>query len=568
MTTTPSARPIFLFAGTYLAVVILFIGIAGWKDMRHLHEAKLAEASRLAVLMAERFDRSATAADVILRNIQAAAEASLAQTGHLNQLPWEDFREAAMALPDPGSLWMIDAAGQLQMASTDRASPDHNFKDREYFPHHQGGTESYLSGAVKGRITDQYHWLVSRRIGTPDGRFAGVVLAAMEDTGLQAIHQAVDLGPGSVLSVRRIDGSLVMRHPMNDALIGRPTPASPEFDAIATSPETAGWRDGPALFTDEETPVLQAWHKTAHHGMIAFVLVPVDVLWRIWRPEAMTYGAMFLASLVPLFFLVRLGVRSMRAEAEARASLERLNQHQQQLLRDQQTVVMRQRMFLDTVSHEFRTPLAIIDSTVQVLTRLGADGGPSPAAAKLEKIQRATRRLNALIETCLAEDRLGGAENALRLAPTDLAALVHSVARDWPRVVVRDDAAASDWKQNTVSADAPLLGIAVRNVVENAVKYSPPDTPVDIALGHDADTAIIAVSNHGPGIAPQDLPHVFEKYYRGHRSLETAPGIGLGLNIAKTIIEQHGGRIEAASVAGRMTTFTIHLDRPATPQSC
>lgn len=559
MPTTPSARPIFLFAGTYLAVVILFIGFASWKDMRHLQEVKLAEASRLAVLMAERFDRSATAADVILRHVQAAAEESLARTGRLNQIPWEDFHEAALALPDPGSLWMIDADGRLQMASTDRQTPDHNFKDREYFPHHQGGTESYLSGAVKGRITDQYHWLISRRISTPDGRFAGVVLAAMEDSGLQAIHRAVNLGPGAVLSVHRIDGSLVMRHPMNDALIGRSASASPEFDAIATSPEPAGWRDGPTLFTGDEAPVLQAWHKTAHHGMIAFVLVPVDVLWLLWRPEGVAYGAMFLASLVPLFFLVRLGVRSMGAEAKVRASLEHLNQHQQQLLRDQQTVALRQRMFLDTVSHEFRTPLAIIDSTAQVLTRLGEGGGASPAAAKLEKIQRATRRLNALIETCLAEDRLGGAEDALRLVPTDLAALVHAVARDWPRVTIQDHTKAADTADFTVPADAPLLGIAVRNIIENAIKYSPPDTPVGITLTRAAGAAIIAVSNHGVGIDTQDLPHIFEKYYRSPRSQGNVAGLGLGLNIAKTIIEQHGGRIEAASAVDGKTTFTARL---------
>lgn len=563
MPTTPSSRPVFLFAATYVSVVLLLIGLASWKDILHLHEMKLAEASRLAVLMVERFDRSATSADIILRHVQADAEESLARTGRLDQLPWEDFHEAAQALPDPGSLWMIDANGQLRMTSTERETPTHNFSDREYFPHHQGGTESYLSSAVKGRITSQYHWLVSRRLNTPDGRFAGVVLAAMEGTGLQAIHRAVDLGPGAVLSVRRIDGSLVMRQPMNDALLGRPTPASPEFDAIVMSPETAGWREGPALFTDDEAPVLQAWHKTAHHAMVASVLVPVDVLWQLWRPEAMAYGAMFLASLVPLFFVVRLGVRSMGAEAKVRASLEQLNDHQQQLLRDQQTVALRQRMFLDTVSHEFRTPLAIIDSTVQVLARLGADGGSAPAAAKLEKIQRATRRLNALIETCLAEDRLEGAANALRLAPTNLAALVHGVAYDWPRVVVRDDAATPD-KARRVPVDAPLLGIAVRNIVENAVKYSLPDTPVDVTIAHDADAAIITVSNQGPGIASQDLPHIYEKYFRGHKSLENTAGLGLGLNIARTIIEQHGGRIEVVSVPDHMTTFTIHLKRPAT----
>ncbi|MGC2855259.1 ATP-binding protein [Novispirillum sp. DQ9] len=554
-------RPLALFAATYVAVVMIFAGVTAWTDHADLRAAKLEEASRLAVLIAERFERSATAADIILRDVQTQAEEILASGRLLSDLPWAGFRSAADVLPDPGSLWVVDEHGALQRASTTPDTPEHNFKDREYFPHHEAGTARYLSSAVKGRLTGQYHWLVSRRINGPDGHFAGVVLAAMEDSGLATIHQSMNLGPGAVLSVRRADGALVMRQPADDAMIASPSEEGRRISTLLEGSARSGRYVGPMRDGGED--YLVAWRRTDRHNMVAIVRVPISLLWHLWKPQATIYAALMLASLVPLLFLMRIGKRTAAAEAEARASLERLTLHQRQLLRDQETVVVRQRLFLDTVSHEFRTPLAIIDSTVQVLQRQNP-AQDAATAGRFDKIRRATRRLTDLLDTCLAEDRLGGTGASLKLAPTDLRRLLNDLAREWTRMDLRPGPPA------VVDADAPLLGIALHNIVENALKYSPPDSPVTVAVTQLLRETTISVTDRGPGISPQDLPHIFEKFYRSQEPQENKPGLGLGLNIAKKIVEQHGGRIEvqpgsgadSGADAGRGTTFLVILPAP------
>lgn len=553
MRLTAQTRPILIFAGTYVTVVLLFAIITAWTDFADLRATKVVEASRLAVLMAERFERSATAADIILRSAQARAEEALAAGEALETLPWPQFRNAADALPDPGSLWLVDAQGELLRASTTADTPQFNAADREYFPHHRQGVESYLSGVVKGRITGQYHWLVSRRVNAPDGTFAGVILAAMEDTGLAAIHTAVDLGPGAVLSVRKADGTLIMRFPMSDSLIGGDPVAARQIASLAGSNRDDGWFIEP--LEDGGPDYLHAWRRTAEHDMIAFVRLPVSILWQLWRPQAAVYAALVLASLVPLAFLIRLGMRSAATEAKARASLERITVNQRQLLRDQESVVVRQRLFLDTVGHEFRTPLAIIDSTAQVLARMTSDQDDA-TRTRLDKIRRATRRLTGLLDTCLAEERLGDNGDSLRLEPTDMRVLLADLARDWPRLKVRPGPPA------VVQADAPLLAIAIHNIAENALKYSPEDASVEVAIIQLLRETTVLITDHGNGIDPQDLPHIFEKFYRSHAPQENKPGMGLGLNIAKKIVEQHGGRIDLRSERGAGTTFSITLPAP------
>lgn len=553
MRLTAQTRPILLFAGTYVTVVLLFAFVTGATDFIDMRAAKVAEASRLAVLMAERFERSATAADIIVRTVQGRAEELLASGSPLEDLPWGAFRSAAQALPDPGSLWVVDAGGDLRRASTTPDTPNFNYKYRRYFSRHQRGAASYLSGAVKGRITGQYHWLVSRRINGPDGSFAGVVLAAMEDTGLAAIHKAVDLGPGAVLSVRKIDGTLLMRHPMHDGLIGDDPDMGRRIAGLLASGSMGGWFIAPLEAGGPD--YLHAWRRTANHDMVAFVRLPTAILWRLWKTQGGVYAALVLAALLPLAFLIRIGMRSAETEAKARASLERITMHQRQLLRDQETVVVRQRLFLDTVGHEFRTPLAIIDSTAQVLDRL-TSGQDEAVRIRLDKIRRATRRLTGLLDTCLAEERLGGDGDRLRLEPTDLRLLLAEFNREWPRLRVIAGPPA------VVQADAPLLAIALHNIVENAMKYSPREAPVEVRITQLLRETTIAVIDHGDGIDPQDLPHVFEKFYRSHAPQENKPGMGLGLNIAKKIVEQHGGRIDLHSERGVGTTFSITLPAP------
>ncbi len=101
----------------------------------------------------------------------------------------------------------------------------------------------------------------------------------------------------------------------------------------------------------------------------------------------------------------------------------------------------------------------------------------------------------------------------------------------------------------------------MNTLLDNATKYAPKETKVKVALGRDAKRATLTVSNQGPAIAPEDLEHLFDRFYRTDKARERQAqgGFGLGLAISKSIVEAHGGRIWAESSEGKGTTFSVQL---------
>jgi CheY-like chemotaxis protein len=117
-----------------------------------------------------------------------------------------------------------------------------------------------------------------------------------------------------------------------------------------------------------------------------------------------------------------------------------------------------------------------------------------------------------------------------------------------------------------VDGDETRLLQIVVNIVDNAIKYTPPGGHIAMRLGREEDSAVLTVQDDGPGIAPDLLPHVFDLFTQGERPLDRAQGgLGLGLNIARRLAELHGGSIEAHSVPGRGARFTVRLPLAAAP---
>lgn len=124
-----------------------------------------------------------------------------------------------------------------------------------------------------------------------------------------------------------------------------------------------------------------------------------------------------------------------------------------------------------------------------------------------------------------------------------------------------------------LSLDAPFpvaarvargaASLALANLLDNALKFSPPDTVVNVSVRADleADEAIVSVSDHGPGIRGDELPHLFKRFYRGAaaRSDEKTPGLGLGLALSQAVVHAQGGRLEAANEAGGGARFDMRL---------
>lgn len=223
-----------------------------------------------------------------------------------------------------------------------------------------------------------------------------------------------------------------------------------------------------------------------------------------------------------------------------------------------------QRRFFAMVSHEFRTPLATIDGAIQRLEMTADDDLDEATRKRYASIQNAVMRLTMLLDDYLNQDRTDAATRGLDL---NLAAplMLLEDSRVSAMAVTADHAIVIDGNgmPDAVCCDPDLIRLTLRILADNAVKYTPAGTTVTLSCRrvHDGGTEFI-VADNGPGIPADELPHVFEKFFRG-RSAADNTGTGLGLHLARSVVESHGGNLTVRNVAKGGTEFTIRL--PAEP---
>lgn len=214
-----------------------------------------------------------------------------------------------------------------------------------------------------------------------------------------------------------------------------------------------------------------------------------------------------------------------------------------------------QRDFMALVSHEFRTPLAIINTTAQQLAR-NLQAPAERTLTRCANIQQAARRMSNLMDDYLSLDRLEGAEQPLQAQAFDLLEWLEDAAADWPaeRVVLDVDALPERW-----AGDPKLLHIVVRNLLANADRHSPAGQEITLAARMlERGELVLRVVDHGEGIPEDERAQVFKKYFRG-RTAQGKPGAGLGLYMVERIVRLHGGRIRAQATPGGGATFEVRL---------
>jgi two-component system phosphate regulon sensor histidine kinase PhoR len=216
--------------------------------------------------------------------------------------------------------------------------------------------------------------------------------------------------------------------------------------------------------------------------------------------------------------------------------------------------------FVSNVSHELRTPLAGIRALVETLSE-GAIEDQSVALDFLGRVVNEVDRLNELIEDLLELGRLESGRLPLRRAPADVAGLIDGSVR---RVAHQADAAGV-LIEVCLDEDFPMLDVdqsriiqVLVNLLDNAIKFSPPGGEVTVSASSSAGVVEISVRDQGVGLEPDDLARIFERFYKSDASRQSG-GSGLGLAIAKHIMAAHGGQITATSEPGRGATFTISL---------
>jgi two-component system phosphate regulon sensor histidine kinase PhoR len=218
------------------------------------------------------------------------------------------------------------------------------------------------------------------------------------------------------------------------------------------------------------------------------------------------------------------------------------------------------RQFVANVSHELRTPLSIFHGYLETLME-SKDLSSEETSGYLRIMSKHSRRLQLLLDDLLILARLEARTDPLDIQPLSLELFLRKILEEWePRLREKIVSVEVDPLVATIPADPFRLEQVIGNLLENAIKYSPPGSQIMIRARPADDRVELRVEDTGVGIPPSDLAHVFERFYRVEKARSReAGGTGLGLSIVKHIVGLHGGEVRAESTFGKGTAIVIHL---------
>ncbi len=243
---------------------------------------------------------------------------------------------------------------------------------------------------------------------------------------------------------------------------------------------------------------------------------------------------------------------SQRRLIEQTAALE-------QTLEKERRVTSQQRNFVTMTSHEFRTPLTVIDAQAQRLIKLRERLAPQDVLERATRIRGAVSRLTGIMDSLLGDSRLLDGEEVYRPREVDPAVLLNDVCQ-----LHRDTTLGADIRVScgdlppTIHADPKLLFALFSNLLSNALKYSRRGDPVEVTALRAGGNLVVRVRDHGIGIPEGDRAHLFERYFRGVNAVGIA-GSGVGLHLVAMVLNMHRGSIELERGDGPGSSFLVRL---------
>lgn len=287
------------------------------------------------------------------------------------------------------------------------------------------------------------------------------------------------------------------------------------------------------------------------------------IWWAVHVPQWLMGALTVFAAALVWIVLLRIQVRRQTARLlAANEELGRMEKQLRQALHQERELNELKGSFVNTISHEFRTPLGIILFASSMLRRFSERFGPEERMNQLNVIDDAVKRMNDLVEQTLTLGRAEAARPEVR--DLDLMAVCH-------RVVDEVQTATSYRCRIWLSADGSdhhgcmdemILRTILVNLLGNAVKYSPAGSKVILRLSRQHAHAIFTVRDYGPGVPNEELQDIFNSFHRGRGATGT-PGTGLGLAIVKRCAESAGGSVSARNAEGGGAEFIVRL--PLTP---
>lgn len=584
------ARLMLLSAGVAvpLAVVGLVVLSSLWRESRNQIDTSVESQAQLAAVAFERWIEGQRKP---LQTLAAQAATNQAEQQNISQ-PFDALAANLSLVVSNRPYWLdlhvLDSRGNTLLAQPPQspALPQGTVTDTFAELERRG------SWAV---ITD---WTRSEEhpviiIAAPvEG--GGAIVARADGTAVSELFSDINLSPGGVIAVFDSRRRVIYRSPTQQTYVGTNVSTTPFFAAL----------DGRrTAVVEQKSPYdgVRRIYGLAHAGetdSVVIVGTPTSVLLEPARSQLYRYALFSLFALacaaIAAFIFARSVVRPVqqleratrelgagnlatRALAESSDEFGRLgasfNSMAEQIEEREARLTELDRLkseFVSSVSHELRTPL----TTIKTFTRLLLRGQHTADENReyLEAIAQECDRQIDLVVNLLDLSRIEAGAFKLSLSIVDarevlqasLTAMTHAAVMRGQelRLVLAEDLPL-------VEADARALRRVLTGLVENAIKYTPDGGSITLHAAHDetqAGVLAIGITDSGRGISKEDLPHVFEKFYRGRASTtdemeETAdvPGVGLGLYLARVMVERMNGSLDVKSLDGQGSTFTVRL---------
>lgn len=323
------------------------------------------------------------------------------------------------------------------------------------------------------------------------------------------------------------------------------------YDAPSGEVYPGGSDDLPGIEAKLKQAVIQA--TTLHEAGSGLLVAPVTLGGRPIGSLALSRSTLPDGALQALLNLVAIALERVRSEETTnRAEVARQSEEFKSTL-------------LDAIAHEFKTPLTSIKAAS---TSLLSQSGALPAhwGELTSIIDEETDRLSLLVSDAGRMAQIDAGKISLERMPVGIrdlceGALVHFGQRLEGRTVLRN----IDGDLPLVMVDRDLIQLALRQIIDNALKYSSPTSPLEISAKEEGDQVLIVLRDRGPGIPEKYLGRIFDKFYRKDAVKQHIPGSGLGLHIAREIVRAHGGDLWAKSEPGQGSEFCLAL--PAPPEN-
>ena len=257
---------------------------------------------------------------------------------------------------------------------------------------------------------------------------------------------------------------------------------------------------------------------------------------------------------------------SQRIGVKTKDELGRLASTLNEMIERLEKAFKRQKQFTGDASHELRAPLAIIEAESTLTLHKGRT--KSEYQQSLETVSQEARRMSRIVDQLLALARADSGKEKLSLRRVNLSRMVAKLSSDM-EMLCRDKGlryGLGQMENLVVKGDRVKLRQLLLNILDNAIRYTPRGGEISVSVQAEGEMAVVSISDAGIGIPPEDLPHIFERFYRVDKARSRSEGgSGLGLAIAKHIAEIHGGKIEVESKVDTGSTFRVYLpvDRDA-----